>query len=74
MFVFLCLCFVFSSSPPYQGGVFAWWRGAGPELDHLYQFVSDYSHQVIVQPAANPPTNGKQDGLPHANYAGAREC
>ena len=40
--------FSFSSCSPYPG-VFAWWCGAGPELDHLYQFVSDYSHQVIVQ-------------------------
>ena len=72
MFVFLCLCFVFSSSPPYQGGVFAWWRGAGPELDHLYQFVSDYSHQLIVQHQLTHQQTARQDELPRANYFSGR--
>ena len=63
---FVTNIFSFSSSPPNEGGVFAWWCGAGPELDHLYQFVSDYSHQVIVQ--LTYQQTAKQDGLPRANY------
>ena len=50
LYLYLCICIFICPPPsPHPHLVFAWWCGAGPELDHLYQFVSDYSHQVIVQ-------------------------